>query len=82
LVSRNLVAFMGLLAREGLSAEMQALSQVSEGFLPIRERRLGPYHPIEAGLDQLLEGGFSLGGNDLGAVEQVVGELNSRLHGQ
>jgi hypothetical protein len=81
LVSRNLVAFMGLLTRERRSAEMQALSQVSEGFFTIRERRFGPHYPIEAGLDELLEGGFPLGGNDFCAVEQVFGEVNGRLHG-
>jgi hypothetical protein len=73
---------MGLLTREGLAAEMQALSQVSEGCFPIRERRLGPQHPIEAGLDEFLEGGFPLGGNDFCAVKQVFGEINSRLHEQ
>jgi len=73
---------MGLLASQGLPAEMQALSQLREGLVPIRSGGIGAKNPVESSLHELFEGGFPLGGNDFCAVKQVVGEINSGLHKQ
>jgi hypothetical protein len=73
---------MGLFAGQGLPAEMQALSQVSESLVPIGSGGFRAQHPVEASLHEFFEGGFPLGGGYFGAVEKVVGEVNGRLHWQ
>jgi len=76
------VALKGLIAGQGLASEAKSFLQASQGRLMVGSCRLRAQNPGETCLDEVFEGGFPLGGGNLGTMEKVVGEVNGRLHGQ
>ena len=73
---------MGLISGQGSAAE-------AEPFLQARQRRgaligsgIRPEDPVEARRHKILEGGFPDRGGHLGPMQQVVGQINGRLHWQ
>jgi hypothetical protein len=73
---------MGLLTGEGLATEMQAFAEVSESLDPLRLHGRGTQHVIQPSPDQFLQRGLALGRYYLGAVQEVIGQINRRFHGQ
>ena len=79
---KNLRALMGLAAFEGLAPEMKTFLQALECRLAVRSFGAGLDDPIQAELNEFLEGGFSLGRHDFRAVQESLGQINGRLHRQ
>ena len=82
LVSRNLVALMGLVTVQRLATETKAFLQAREGSLAVGSLGARLDDPIEAEQHELFEGGFSLGSHDFRAVQERLGQINGCLHWQ
>ena len=81
-MSRNLVALMRLIAGQAPTAETKPFLQAGESRLAVRSFGAGSDDPIEAEQHEFFEGGLPLGGHDLRAMEESVGQIDGRLHGQ